>query len=534
MSISATAIAPRQLSLPALRHPEKIHYQISPDQLVRDTIRTGDGVLNDTGALVIHTGEFTGRSPKDKFIVKDSITADTIHWNEFNIPIDAKYFDIVYDKVMQYLDRQDEVWVRDCYACADPRYRLNIRVINEKPWNNLFAYNMFLRPDEEELDDFRADWHIITAPGLKLDPAECGTRQHNAAIVSFEKKMILIAGSGYTGEMKKGIFTILNYLLPQEQQVLSMHCSANRGQQGDTAIFFGLSGTGKTTLSADPARELIGDDEHGWTNDNIFNFEGGCYAKTIHLTEEKEPEIFRAIRPGALVENVRFFPGTNQINFEDSSITENTRVSYPLSFISNAAEPSVGSLPKHIFFLTCDAFGVLPPIARLNPGQAMYQFISGYTAKVAGTEAGVTEPKPTFSACFGAPFLPLHPGRYAEMLGQKMQENNVQVWMINTGWTGGPYGVGSRMKLKYTRAMISAALEGKLDDVELHPHSVFGVAIPASCPGVPTEVLDPRSTWADPVAYDEKATYLAGLFVKNFEKYAAGVTPEILAAAPKA
>jgi len=312
-----------------------------------------------------------------------------------------------------------------------------------------------------------------------------------------------------------------------------MHCSANMGEDGDTAIFFGLSGTGKTTLSADPNRKLIGDDEHAWTNDNIFNFEGGCYAKTINLTEEKEPEIFNAIRPGALVENIVFFHGTNRINFDDGSITENTRVSYPLHFISNAQEPSVGGLPKNIFFLTCDAFGVLPPVSKLTPGQAMYQFISGYTAKVAGTEAGVTEPKPTFSACFGAPFLPLHPGKYAAMLGKKMQENNVNVWMINTGWTGGAYGTGSRMKLKYTRAMITAALEGTLNNVEYMNDPIFGMAVPTSCPDVPAELLQPRNTWADKNAYDEKAKYLAGLFVKNFEKYKDGVSEEILAAAPK-
>lgn len=533
MSISVTTVPPIALVHLGIRNRDKVRYQSGPDELVQDTLRIGDGELNDTGALVIKTGEFTGRSPKDKFIVKDAITANTVHWNEFNLPIEARYFDVVYNNIMDYLNGLPEIWVRDCYACADPRYRLNIRVINEKPWNNLFAYNMFLRPQEEELERFAPEWHIISAPGLLLDPKECGTRQHNAAIVSFEKKMILIAGSGYTGEMKKGIFTILNYILPQQRNVLSMHCSANRGKNGDTAIFFGLSGTGKTTLSADPRRELIGDDEHGWTQDGIFNFEGGCYAKTIHLTEEKEPEIFRAIRPGALVENTVFYPGTNRINFDDASITENTRVSYPLHFISNAAEPSVGELPRNIFFLTCDAFGVLPPIAKLNPGQAMYQFISGYTAKVAGTEAGVTEPKPTFSACFGAPFLPLHPGRYAEMLGRKMQENKVNVWMVNTGWTGGPYGVGHRMKLKYTRAMISAALEGKLDKVNFHQHEVFGTEIPMDCPGVPADVLDPRSTWDDPKAYDEKARYLASLFIKNFEKYASGVSPEILAAAPR-
>jgi phosphoenolpyruvate carboxykinase (ATP) len=392
---------------------------------------------------------------------------------------------------------------------------------------------MFLRPDEEELEQFSPQWHILSAPGLHLDPKECGTRQHNCAVVSFKHKMILIAGTAYTGEMKKGIFTILNYILPQEKNVLSMHCSANMGKDGDTAIFFGLSGTGKTTLSADPDRKLIGDDEHGWAADNIFNFEGGCYAKTINLTADKEPEIYKAIRPGALVENTVFFPGTNQVNFDDAAITENTRVSYPLHYISNALEPSIGGLPKNIFFLTCDAFGVLPPVSKLTTGQAMYQFISGYTAKVAGTEAGVTEPKPTFSACFGAPFLPLHPGHYASMLGEKMQKHNVNVWMVNTGWTGGPYGVGNRMKLKYTRAMITAALEGKLDNVEYETCPVFGVSIPRECHGVPAEILNPRNTWVDKIAYDSKAIYLAGLFVKNFEKYKDGVSPEILAAAPK-
>jgi phosphoenolpyruvate carboxykinase (ATP) len=533
MPVTTIGVPTKDLLKIGLKNTESIHYQLSPEELVQDTLRIGEGVLNDTGALVIRTGEFTGRSPKDKFTVKDETTANSVHWNEFNIPIEPKHFDIIFKKVTEHLDSLPELWVRDCYACADPRYRLNIRVVNEKPWNNLFAYNMFLRPTEEELDNFKPDWHVISAPGLRLDPAICGTRQHNAAIVSFKHKMILIAGSGYTGEIKKGIFTILNYILPHEKNVLSMHCSANMGEEGDTAIFFGLSGTGKTTLSADPNRKLIGDDEHGWTADTIFNFEGGCYAKTINLTEDKEPEIFNAIRPGALVENITFFPGSNRINFDDASITENTRVSYPLHFISNAIEPSIGGLPKNIFFLTCDAFGVLPPISKLTPGQAMYQFISGYTAKVAGTEAGVTEPKPTFSACFGAPFLPLHPGEYAKMLGKKMQENNVNVWMINTGWTGGPYGIGNRMKLKYTRSMITAALEGDLNNMIAEKHPVFGIAIPVACPGVPSEILNPRNTWSDKTAYDEKAKYLAGLFIKNFEKYADGVSAEILAAAPK-
>ncbi|MBE2229722.1 MAG: phosphoenolpyruvate carboxykinase (ATP) [Chitinophagaceae bacterium] len=533
MSVPVMNFKAPQLLRIGLQHTDSIRYQLSPDELIRDTIRLGEGELNDTGALVIRTGEFTGRSPKDKYTVRDEITTETVHWNEFNIPMDEKYFDSIFDRVTRYLNQLPEIWVRDCYACADPRYRLSVRVVNEKPWTNLFVYNMFLRPAEEELPDFSPDWHVLSAPGLRLNPDECGTRQHNAAVVSFKHKMILIAGTGYTGETKKGIFTILNYILAQEKGVLPMHCSANMGPAGDTAIFFGLSGTGKTTLSADPERMLIGDDEHGWTTDSIFNFEGGCYAKTINLTEEKEPEIFRAIRPGALVENILFYPDSNRINFDDATITENTRVSYPLHFISNAKEPSVAGLPKNIFFLTCDAFGVLPPVSRLSTGQAMYQFISGYTAKVAGTEAGVTEPKPTFSACFGAPFLPLHPGKYAGMLGQKMQENQVNVWMINTGWTGGPYGTGRRMKLSYTRAMITAALEGKLDNAEFVYDPVFGLAIPLSCPGVPDELLQPRNTWADPAAYDEKARYLAGLFIRNFEKYKEGVSAETLAAAPK-
>jgi phosphoenolpyruvate carboxykinase (ATP) len=510
-----------------------IHYQLTPEELTEQTLQKGQGVLNDTGALCINTGEFTGRSPKDKFIVRDAVTEKTVDWGGFNNAIEEKYFLQLKAKLLQHLNGKKEVWVRDAYACADPEHRLNIRVINEHAWSNLFAYNMFLRPTEEELETFEPDWHIIQAPEFKADVALDGTRQHNFAIASFKHKTIIIGGTGYTGEMKKGIFTILNYILPQERNVLSMHCSANMGDEGDVAVFFGLSGTGKTTLSADPNRKLIGDDEHGWNDKSVFNFEGGCYAKTIDLCEDKEPEIFHAIRPGALVENVGFFEGTNQIDFTNKKITENTRVSYPLDFISNALEPSIGGLPKNIFFLTCDAYGVLPPICKLDAGQAMYQFISGYTARVAGTEAGVTEPKATFSACFGAPFLPLHPGYYAKMLGEKMKENNVNVWMVNTGWSGGGYGIGNRMKLSYTRAMITAALNGGLDHVEYEKHSVFGVMMPKSCPGVPQNILHPRYTWADRTAYDNQAKQLAKLFINNFEKYAAGVNAEILTAAPK-
>lgn len=532
MSIPALLTIPKkQLLNIGLKDAQNIHFQLFPDELIQQCLERKEGVLNDTGALVIETGEFTGRSPKDKFIVKDETTSDSVHWNEFNIPMEQIKFDGLYNKLLAYLEKK-EIWVRDCFACAHPKYRIGIRVINESPACNLFIHNMFLRPDEEELERFTPDWHIIQAPGFFADAKSDGTRQHNFAAIDFKKKLILIGGTGYTGEMKKGIFTILNYILPKDHGVLSMHCSANMGEDNDTAIFFGLSGTGKTTLSADPKRKLIGDDEHGWTEEKIFNFEGGCYAKTIDLSPEKEPEIFQAIRHGALVENTTFIEGTNEIDFSSKKITENTRVSYPLNYISNAIEPSIGNLPKNIFFLTADAYGILPPISKLTPGQAMYQFISGYTAKVAGTETGITEPKPAFSACFGAPFLPLHPGVYAEMLGRKIKKHNVHVWMINTGWSGGPYGIGSRIKLNYTRMMISAVLEGLMVNAEFEEHPIFGMLMPKTCSGVPAHILNPRNTWTDKDAYDNKALQLAEKFVANFEKYASGVSEEILKSAP--
>jgi phosphoenolpyruvate carboxykinase (ATP) len=532
MSVPSMINIPRNVIINlGLKSTENIHYQLSPRQLTDQTIQRNEGKLNDTGALVIRTGEFTGRCPKDKFIVKDATTANTVDWNEFNLPIGNDSFERLYNKMLQHIS-QKELWVRDAYACADPDYRIKIRVINETPWSNLFACNMFLRPAEEELENFKPDWQIIQAPDFHADPVTDGTRQHNFAIINFTKKIILIGGTGYTGEIKKGIFTVLNYILPHDKDVLSMHCSANVGTKGDTAIFFGLSGTGKTTLSADPSRKLIGDDEHGWTADKIFNFEGGCYAKTIDLSEEKEPEIFHAIKPGALVENVTFFPGTNKIDFSSRKITENTRVCYPLNFISNTLEPSIGKIPRNIFFLTADAYGILPPVSKLSTGQAMYQFVSGYTAKVAGTETGITEPKSTFSACFGAPFLPLHPTMYAEMLGKKIRENTVNVWLINTGWTGGPFGIGSRIKLSYTRAIITAALNGELDNVEYETDDVFRMKIPKQCPGVPAELLNPRNTWADKEMYDRKSKELAAKFIKNFEKYASAASEETAAAAP--
>ncbi len=509
-----------------------VNYQLSAEELIEQSLQRRESILNDTGALCINTGEFTGRSPKDKFIVKDATTKNSVFWNNFNISIDEKYFVQLKDRVTKFLSKKNEIWIRDCYACADINYRLKIRAITETPASNLFALNMFITPAEEELENFKPEWHIIQAPSFKSNGKKDGTRQHNFAIISFTQKIILIGGTAYTGEIKKGIFSILNYILPYNKNVLSMHCSANIGEAGDVAVFFGLSGTGKTTLSADAERKLIGDDEHGWTNKGIFNFEGGCYAKCIDLNEEKEPEIFQAIRPGALVENVTFYKGTNQIDFSSKKITENTRVSYPLDFISNAKEPSLGGHPKNIFFLTCDAYGVLPPISKLTPGQAMYQFLSGYTAKVAGTEAGITEPKVTFSTCFGAPFLPLHPTKYAEMLGKKMKEHNVNVWMVNTGWIGGAYGVGNRIQLKYTRAMIRAAFNEQLNKVSYEQHPTFNLMMPCSCPDVPKEILDPRNTWSDKDAYNKQAKMLAGLFVENFKEYAQKVDKEILAAAP--
>jgi phosphoenolpyruvate carboxykinase (ATP) len=509
------------------------HWNLSPEELVQKTLDLGQGELNDTGALCVSTGKFTGRSPKDKFTVKDAITEHSVDWGDVNIPISSEVFDKLYTKVCDYL-KGKEVWVRDAYACADPEYRLNIRVVNETPWANLFCYDLFLRPTDQEIQSQNPDWVILQAPGFQADPAVDGTRQANFTIVNFTRKVILIGGSAYTGEMKKGIFGVLNFLLPHQHGVLSMHCSANEGKDGDVALFFGLSGTGKTTLSADPNRALIGDDEHGWADGSVFNFEGGCYAKVIDLSEEKEPQIFKAIKPNALLENIKFVSGSKTVDYADGSITENTRAAYPIHHINNAKEPSYGGDPKNIFFLTCDAFGILPPISKLTKAQAMYHFISGYTAKVAGTEVGVTEPQTTFSACFGRVFLPLHPTKYAELLGKKLDEHkDVNVWLVNTGWSGGAYGTGSRMKLSYTRAMITAAMTGELTNVEFEAHPVFGVLMPKTCPNVPNEILNPRQTWADKEAYDKKANELAQLFVKNFDKYASQASEEILSAAPK-
>lgn len=516
-----------------LSNVEMAYWNLHPSELVEETITRGQGVLTDVGALAIDTGEFTGRSPKDKYAVVDYNTKDSVWWGDVNNRFEEDKFDALHHRMLAYLGGK-EVWVRDAYACADPKYRINIRVVNEYPWSNLFSYNLFLRPTREEIKHFKHDWTILNAPGFRADPKIDGTRQHNFAIINFTKKIILIGGTGYTGEIKKSIFTVLNYVLPHEQKVLSMHCSANIGKDGDTAIFFGLSGTGKTTLSADPNRKLIGDDEHGWSDTGVFNFEGGCYAKCVDLSAEKEPQIFNAIKFGSLLENINFYDDTTTVDYGNISKTENTRVSYPANYIDNAVTPAVGDMPKNIFFLTADAFGVLPPISKLNTAQAMYHFISGYTAKVAGTEMGITEPTTTFSACFGKAFLPLHPTKYAELLGEKLKKHHdVNVWLVNTGWVGGSYGVGSRIKLSYTRSLITAALTGKLDSVEFGTTNFFGLKFPKTCPDVPTEILDPRNSWKDKDAYDAKAKNLAEQFVKNFNQYASAANDEIMSAAPK-
>jgi phosphoenolpyruvate carboxykinase (ATP) len=514
-----------------LRNPGQIHYNLTPAELVEHTVQRGEGALADSGGLCVSTGEFTGRSPKDKFIVKDETTEDNVWWGDVNQPFAPEDFERLKAHLLSYLQHR-ELYIREAYAGADPEHRLKVRVINESPWQNLFVHNLFIRPDAKDLEHFDPDWTVIAAPNFYADPEVHNTRQHNFTILNFSQKLILIGGSAYTGEIKKGVFSVLNYVLPF-RGVLPMHCSANVGDEDDVAVFFGLSGTGKTTLSADPERRLIGDDEHGWTQKGVFNFEGGCYAKCVDLSKEKEPQIWEAIRFQTLVENTTFYEGTRTVNFHDTSITPNTRAAYPLYYIPDAVIPSVGAIPQNIFMLTADAFGVLPPISKLTPGQAMYHFLSGYTAKVAGTEAGVKEPQATFSACFGLPFLPLHPTKYAEMLGKKMREHNVNVWLVNTGWTGGAFGVGHRIDLNYTRAMVSAALHGRLNSVEYSQDSVFGLFMPQQCPDVPDEILNPRQTWSDKAGYDEKANHLASIFNDNFRQYAEFADEEIKEAAPK-
>ncbi|MEM8528025.1 MAG: phosphoenolpyruvate carboxykinase (ATP) [Bacteroidota bacterium] len=499
------------------------YWNLAPSELIQKSIQLEEGQLNETGALVIKTGKFTGRSPKDRFIVKDSFTAEQVDWGDINQAIAPEHFDTLYKEVVQYLDQLPAVYVQDAYACTDATHRLNIRVHTEKPWQALFVNNMFLNPEWSELKSIGSDWQIFVASGYHANPEIHGTRQSNFTILNFTKRKIIIGGSAYTGEIKKSIFAVLNFLLPLEKQILPMHCSANVGKIGDTALFFGLSGTGKTTLSTDKNRQLIGDDEHAWSDEGVFNFEGGCYAKTIDLSPEEEPQIYDAIKFGALLENVGFKDEHQTIvDYADSTITQNTRVSYPIQHIDNIVEQERSATPNNIFFLTCDAFGVLPPISKLTREQAMFHFLSGYTAKVAGTEAGVEEPEATFSACFGLPFLPLHPIVYMNLLGEKLKADaSINVWLVNTGWTGGAYGTGSRMKLSYTRAMIQAALNGTLASTIFKKEAFFDLSIPTVCPGVPSELLDPQKTWKDQLAYDQQAAHLKTLFQQNFAPFEA-------------
>jgi len=506
-----------------------VHRNLHPAELVEAAVRRGEAELAARGSLVAGTGTRTGRSPKDKFIVRDAVTENRVDWGSVNLPIAPQIFDALYERVLEYL-RGKELFVQDLYCGADPAYRLPIQVINEYAWHNLFARQLFIRPTLEELKSHTPGFTIVSAAGFLADPRRDGTNSEVFVMVNFSKKLVLIGGTQYAGEMKKSIFGIMNFLLPQ-RNVFPMHCSANVGDDGVTALFFGLSGTGKTTLSADPSRRLIGDDEHGWSAAGIFNFEGGCYAKCIRLAPETEPQIYNALGFGAVLENVVLDPATRIPDYDDDSRTENTRAAYPLEFIENAVIPGIGGHPKNVVFLTADAFGVLPPVSKLTPEQAMYHFMSGYTAKVAGTEAGVTEPQATFSTCFGAPFMPLAPKTYAEMLGRRLREHAAQCWLVNTGWQGGPYGVGKRMSLPYTRAMVNALVEGRLANVEYEVEPAFGLSIPKSCPGVPAELLAPRNSWKDKAAYDRMAAELSARFAKNFEKFEA--PPEVKAAGPK-
>jgi len=503
---------------------------LAAEPLIEHAIQRREGLLANDGALVVHTGQFTGRSPKDKFIVRDQLTEHTVNWGPVNQPISPHHFDRIYAKAVAFL-QGNELFVQNCLAGADPGYALTVRVITQLAWHALFARQLLIRPPRSEAGRATTDFTILFVPGFQADPESDGTHSETCIILNFTRRIVLIAGTSYAGELKKSVFTILNQLLPDEG-VLPMHCSANMSRDGKVALFFGLSGTGKTTLSADPNRLLIGDDEHGWSHRGVFNFEGGCYAKCIRLSREQEPQIWNAVRFGTVLENVTMESQTRALDFNSEEITENTRAAYPLEFIENAVLPSVGGHPSHIIFLTADAFGVLPPIARLTPEQAMYHFLSGYTAKVAGTERGLgKEPEATFSACFGAPFLPRLPSVYANMLGDKMRQHAASCWLVNTGWAGGPYGVGKRMKLTYTRAMVNAALSGDLDGVPVTPHPVFRVLVPQSCPNVPSEMLDARGVWHDKSAYDRAAAELSARFNCNFEKFAA-VAREVREAAP--
>ena len=516
-----------------IRDVKAAHWNRTVPELYEEAIRRGEAQLAEGGALVALTGQHTGRSPNDKFIVDEPSIHETIRWGKINRPISEAQFDRVHQKMIAHLQSR-EIFVRDVYAGASPRYRLKARIITEQAWHNMFANNMFIRPPAGDLLDFKPDFTVIQAPSLQADPKTDGTNSGVFILMNLAKRLVLIGGTSYAGEIKKSIFSVLNYFLPAEG-VLPMHCSANIGPSGDTAIFFGLSGTGKTTLSADPKRTLIGDDEHGWGPDGVFNFEGGCYAKVINLSAAEEPEIHRTTCMfGTILENVVMDPVTRELDLHDSTLTENTRASYALDRIPNASETGTGGHPKNIVMLACDAFGVLPPISQLEPEQAMYHFLSGYTAKVAGTEKGVKEPQATFSTCFGAPFMPRHPAVYAKLLGEKMARYKAKCWLVNTGWSGGGYGVGSRMRITYTRAMINAALDGRLAQASFALDPNFGVLVPDQCPGVPAEVLNPRNTWKDKAAYDERARNLTRRFAENFKQFEGAVDAKVKAAAIRA
>ena len=511
--------------------PKAVYYNITPARLTEKALERGEGTLSNTGALVVNTGKYTGRSPDDKFIVDLPSYHDDIDWGKVNVPISVEKFDSIYNKMTAYLQGRD-IFVFDGFAGADEEYHLPIRVINELASQAMFINQALIRPTQAQLKDFVPGFTVIAAPGFKCIPQVDGVHSEAAILVNLEKKMVIIAGSQYAGEIKKSIFSIMNYFLPK-RGVFSMHCSANVGQAGDVAIFFGLSGTGKTTLSADPNRKLIGDDEHGWSDKGVFNIEGGCYAKCINLSRENEPQIWDAVKFGALVENVGMDPITRELDFSDNSLTENTRAGYPVDYIPNCVIPGVAGHPKAVVFLTADAFGVIPPISKLSADQAMYHFVSGYTSKLAGTERGIVEPQTTFSTCFGAPFLPLHPSVYAQMLGERIARHGTNVYLINTGWAGGKYGVGSRMKIKYTRAMVTAALNGELETVDFVLDPFFNVMVPTACPDVPAEFLSQRALWKNDAAYEATARDLAARFVKNFQKYD-NMPQNIIHAGPKA
>lgn len=501
--------------------------------LINEALRRKEGELTSTGALLVKTGKYTGRSPKDKYIVFENVTGENINWGNINVKTTREIFNIIRDQIIEYLSNKD-IYVFDGYAGADKKHQRKFRIINELASQNLFIRNLLVRPSEDELKNYgEPDWTILAAPGVKVDYKKLGLNSEAAIMIDYEMHTCIIAGSGYAGEIKKSIFSIMNYVMPVEDKVLPMHCSANMDPvTKETAVFFGLSGTGKTTLSADPNRKLIGDDEHGWADEGIFNFEGGCYAKCIDLKEENEPEIFQAIREGALVENVIMDPVTKICDYSDKTLTENTRVGYPVEFISNSQIPGVGGIPKVVIFLTADAFGVLPPISRLDKNAAMYHFVTGFTSKLAGTERGVTEPQPTFSTLFGEPFMPLPAEKYAKMLGERLDRYNTKVYLVNTGWTGGPYGVGSRMKLKYTRAMITAALNGSIEKTEFTHDKLFNLDIPKEVKDCPSEILKPRDTWNDKNAYDNDAKKLAKMFIDNFEKKYPNMDKKIKEAGP--